>query len=341
MPTLSTEKLQKISQAVLEGLGTPADLAEIVSRDLVEANLAGHDSHGVIRLPQYAGFVRDGQIKPAARASVIKQFNATAQVDGAWGWGQPAAQLATRTVLDLAQRYGIAAVTINRCNHVGRLGEYVEMIAQAGLIGMAMSNINPAVAAHGGRARLLGTNPLAYAVPRSSEHDPLLVDFATAGVAEGKLQLAQAKGEKVAPGLILDKEGHPSQDPQDFYDDGVLLPFGGHKGYGLSVMVELLGGALSGMAPSSLPEYAGGNGTLLIALNIPSFVPAPQFMHQVEALCANIKTTPRAPGFNEVLLPGEPESMARRERRARGVAVAETTWSTIVNLAKSLNIHDI
>lgn len=338
MPTLSIGTLLDISQRVLEALGTPPDLAQIVGHALVEANLAGHDSHGVIRLPQYAGLVRDGQIKPAERASVTHQINATARVDGAWGWGQPAAQLATRTLIELARQFGVAAVTINRCNHVGRLGEYVETIARAGLMGMAMSNIDPAVAAFGGRARLFGTNPMAYAVPRGDDHDPLLVDFATASVAEGKLQVARAKGEKIAPGLILDKNGHPSQDPMDFYDDGVLLPFGGHKGYGLSVMVELFGGALSGMAPSSLPEYGGGNGTLLMALNIAPFVPVEQFIGQVEGLCANIKATPTAPGFDEVLLPGEPESVARRERRMKGIMLPDATWEAIKSLAETLHV---
>ena len=134
MITFSADKLRQVSQVVLEALGTPADLAGIVGHSLVEANLMGHDSHGVIRLPQYAAQVRKGQIKPAERSQMTQQNKAAAQVDGCWGWGQPAAHQATRTVITLAQEFGIAGVTISRCNHIGRLGEYVELVARAGLI---------------------------------------------------------------------------------------------------------------------------------------------------------------------------------------------------------------
>ena len=339
MQTFTAERLEQISQVVLGAIGTPADLARIVGKALVTANLVGHDSHGVIRLPQYAGMVTQGQVHPAERALITKETGAMAQVDGAKGWGQPAAQLATRTAIELARTSGVGAVTLHRTNHVGRLGEYVETMARAGFIGIAMSNINPAVAAFGGRARLFGTNPIAFATPRGEGHDPVLVDFATAGTAEGKLQIAKAKGEKVGPGLILDKHGNPSDDPMAFYDDGVLLPFGGHKGYGLSVMVELLGGALSGTAPSSLPEYTGGNGTLLIALNVDMFVPLAQFMAQADGLADNIKNTPKAPGVKEVLVPGEPEWNTQRQRKLNGIELPDATWSAIQQLAEKLKIE--
>ena len=338
MENFSAERLEQISQVVLEAVGTPADLASIVGKALVTANLVGHDSHGVIRLPQYAGMVDQGQIVPTERAVITRQTGAMAQVDGARGWGQPAAQLATRTAIKLARESGVGAVTLHRTNHVGRLGEYVEMMARAGFIGIAFSNINPAVAAFGGKARLFGTNPIAFATPRGEGQDPVLVDFATAGTAEGKLQIAKAKGEKIGPGLILDKDGNPSEDPLAFYDGGVLLPFGGHKGYGLSVMVELLGGALSGTAPSSLPEYTGGNGTLLIALNVDMFVPLTQFMTQADGLADNIKNTPKAPGVKEVLVPGEPEWNTQRDRKVNGIALPPATWDAIQRLAEKLRV---
>jgi LDH2 family malate/lactate/ureidoglycolate dehydrogenase len=341
MHTFSAGELEQTTRAVLEALGSPPDLAAIVAHSLVEANLMGHDSHGVIRLPAYAKLAHKGQIKPAERSRIAKQHKASAQVDGCWGWGQPAAHQATQTAIGLAREFGVAAVTITRCNHVGRLGEYVELIARAGLIGMAMSNIDAAVAPFGGRKRVLGTNPMAYAVPRADGQNPVLIDFATSGTAEGKLQVARAKGEKVGPGLILDKHGLPSQDPEAFYDDGVLLPFGGHKGYGLSVMIDLLGGALSGMAPASLPDYGGGNGTLLIALNIPAFVSESVFTSQVEGLCANLKSTPTAPGFKEVLVPGDPEWQTRAQRLDKGIELPATTWQRIQALAHELQISTV
>src|SRR6185436_4329630 len=183
--------------------------------------------------PWYVEMTQDGQVKPAARPFVQSRYQATARVDGARGWGQPAAHLATQTVLEVAQASGIGAVTIDHCNHVGRLGEYVELMAQSGFIGLMLCNSDILVAPFAGRQRVMGTNPIAIAVPLGAGQPPLVSDFATSGVAEGKLRVAQAKGENVAPGLILDREGQPSQDPQDFYLGGMLLPLGGHKGSGL------------------------------------------------------------------------------------------------------------
>jgi uncharacterized oxidoreductase len=283
--------------------------------------------------------VRSGQIVPAAQPVVTTRHGAVAHVDGAWGWGQIAARLATRVTIDIAQPAGIAATVVDRCNHIGRLGEYAETIAQADMIGIAVCNAGAIVAPYGGRARILGTNPLAIAAPRRTGEEPLLVDFATAGVAEGKLRVARANGQQVAPGLLLDAEGRPSQDPQSFYDGGVLLPFGGHKGYGLSMMIELLGGVLSGIAPSATSAYHGGNGTLLMALNVGAFTPFERYRDEVEELCAAIKASPPAEGFDEVLLPGEPERRARALRSEQGVSLADQTWNEITKLAAELGVE--
>jgi uncharacterized oxidoreductase len=201
-----------------------------------------------------------------------------------------------------------------------------------------MCNHYPNVAPFGSRERVMGTNPIAWSVPRASGFEPIVVDFATSAVAEGKLRVARAKGETVAPGLIIDREGRPSQNPIDFYDGGALLPFGGHKGYGLSLMVELLGGGLSGAAPSILSEFAGSNGTLMIALNISAFIPLEQYIAQVEAFCARIKAAVPAEGFSEALLPGEPESRTRQHRLTEGIALPEATWQEFLTLAGELEV---
>lgn len=338
MPTFSPEFLADLATKLLRAVGTPEDNAHAVSESLVEANMLGHDSHGVIRLMSYVALVRSGQIIPDAQPQLVTHQGASARVDGAWGWGQIAARLARKTTAAAALEYGAGVTTIDRCNHIGRLGEYVTALAQDGLIGLACCNAEAVVAPFGGRERLMGTNPIAIAAPRGDGLAPLLVDFATAGVAEGKLRVARAKGEQVAPGLLLDSAGHPSQDPADFYDGGVLLPFGGHKGFGLSVMIEVLGGALSGMAPSALPEYRGGNGTLLMALKIDSFVPLAQFSSQIERLGERISTSAPASGFDEVLLPGEPEVRARAQREQQGITLPETTWTELRTLARELAI---
>jgi uncharacterized oxidoreductase len=319
-------------------VGTPPDLAEIVADSLVEANLVGHDSHGVIRLETYIALVRSGQVQPTAQPMIAQQSGATAQVDAASGWGQPAARLATQVVGALAREHGVGAVTISNCNHIGRLGEYVAAIAAQDQIGLAMCNAGPAVAPFGGARRVLGTNPFACAVPSGPDRDPILVDFATSGVAEGKLKMARAKGEMIAPGLLLNSDGQESTNPADFYSGGVLLPFGGHKGYGLSVMIELLGGALSGKAPAPLPEYGGGNGTLLLALTIGPFVSLEQFIDQTRRFEDELKATPPAAGSTEVLLPGEPEMRERRRRIRDGIPIPDQVWAGIQALADELHV---
>lgn len=338
MPTFSAEALRHMTQAILAAAGTPPDLAQIVAEALVEANLVGHDSHGLLRLPQYIDAVRKGQVKPAARASLLSTQQATARVDGARGWGQPAARLAAQTVMGLAQDYGVGVVTIEHCNHIGRLGEYVEGIARAGLVGLIMCNVGAAVAPFGGRRPRMGTNPMAWGIPRGAGQDPLVVDFATSVVAEGKLRLARDKGQQVAPGLIIDRDGQPSIEPADFYDGGALLPFGAHKGYGLSVMIELVAGGLSGLGPSMSAKFQGGNGTILMALDIARFVPLEEFAVQANEQCESLKSTPTIEGFSEVLLPGEPEMRSRRQRRVDGIPLPDKTWQSIQKVADELQV---
>src|SRR4051812_36400888 len=195
MPIVTHESLRRICRAVAEAAGTPADIALVVSESLVDANLAGHDSHGMLRLPWYINSIRQGSLRADARAFVASRRGATAIVDGALGWGQPAARLAAATAIEIATESGIGAVTIVSCNHIGRVGDYVAAIARAGKIGMAWCNAGPAVAPYGGYQRIMGTNPFAWAAPREAGQPPLVLDFATSYVAEGKLRVARAKGE--------------------------------------------------------------------------------------------------------------------------------------------------
>ena len=340
MPTFSHTHLHALTCNVLQALGTPADLVDAVATSLVGANLAGHDSHGMIRLPVYAQAARDGRVVPAARASVAPQsaYLATVVVDGARGWGQPAAHLATGEVMLRADKFGMGAAVVQRCNHIGRVGEYVERMAAQNLIGMAMCNANPNVAPFGGRKKMLGTNPISIAVPRAHGQPPVLLDAATSVVAEGKLRVARDKGMPTPPGWIVDSDGNPSTNPNDFYAGGALLPMGAYKGYGLSAMVELIGGLLSGMSAAFLPDYARGNGVLLMALKPDAFMPLPDYLAQVERFCDGIKRAPPAPGVSEVLLPGEPEQRARAERMARGIELPEATWQSIEDLARGLGV---
>ena len=237
---LPPEDLIALAAAILVASGTAPEHAEVVARSLVEANVAGHDSHGVLRLMSYVEFVQRGDVQPSAEPAVAFERGAIARVDGRRGWGQLAAQLATATAVRLARSHGVGVVVVDRCGHVGRVGEYVETIAAAGFVGHALCNAEPAVAAPGTGVRALGTNPVAWAVPRG-EGEPVLVDFATAELAEGKLRVAVSRGEQLKVPAVVDAQGRPSHDPATFYDGGALVPFGGHKGYALSVVAELLG----------------------------------------------------------------------------------------------------
>jgi LDH2 family malate/lactate/ureidoglycolate dehydrogenase len=310
-----------------------------VAESLVGANLAGYDSHGVMRLPSYVGAIQAGHIKPAERAEVSGRHQATATVDGHWGWGQPAARLATETAMALATDFGVGAVTIQRCNHIGRVGEYVETMTRAGMTGIALCNAGPAVAPYGGRERRLGTNPFAWAAPTADPDHPLLLDFATSVLAGGKLEVARARGQTIKPGVLLDVEGNPSISPDDFFSGGALRPFGEYKGYAMGVMVELLAGALSGAGPSCLPEYDSGNGTLVVAFNIATFQPLAKFVDQATRFAAAVGDSQPAPGSAGVLLPGDPAAEARRRRGGAGIPLPIATWQELHDLAARLNLR--
>jgi len=296
----------------------------------------GHDSHGVLRLPGYIDAVRRGAILPAASPQMIAQHGAIARVDGALGWGQTAARFATQTAIALAAEHGVGTVIIVNCNHIGRVGEYVEMIASAGLIGIAMCNAGPAVTPYGGYQRVMGTNPLAWAVPRGPDQVPLVLDFATSSVAEGKLRVARAKGETLPPGLIVDAAGQPSRDPDDFYAGGALQAFGLHKGSGLSLMIELLARGLAGVDPT-VPGHRGHNGTLILALHIPALAPEQQFLDAAARLQAQVDTLSPSAGVDRVLLPGEPEQISRRQRMSAGIPIPQPIWDDILALAAASN----
>jgi LDH2 family malate/lactate/ureidoglycolate dehydrogenase len=328
-------ELSVFARRILEGLGTPAAAAAAVAESLVASDLAGHDPHGVRRLLPYSEFVRAGQVDPAAEPSLAEPSGATAVVDGNRCFGQLAATLATDTVARLAREHGAAAVAVRRSGHVGRLGEYTGALAEGDLVGLAVCNSDPTVAPHGGRERRLGTNPLSLAVPRAAGEPPIVLDWATSAVAEGKLQMSLARGEQAPAGAIVDADGRPSTEPSDFYEGGALLPFGAHKGYALSVLIELLGGLLSGAGISSLPGYDETNGMLVVALEIGRFGDPEQFRERAEAFCGLLAATPPAEGAAGVLVPGEPEARVAAERRRDGVPVPAAIWRALEELLDS------
>jgi uncharacterized oxidoreductase len=329
---LTPAELIAVATAILTSTGTLPERADVVARSLVEANVAGHDSHGVLRLPAYVDFVERGDVDPTAEPVLAYERGAVARVDGRRGWGQLAGQLAASTVVRLTRAHGVGVVAVERCGHVGRLGEYVETLAAAGFVGHALCNVEAAVAPPGTAVRALGTNPVAWAVPRA-QGEPVLVDFATSELAEGKLQVAVSRGEKLSVPAVVDAAGRASLDPADFYAGGALVPFGGHKGYALSVVAELIGRGLA--AGGSDDGRDTPYGMLVLGLDPAALGTADGFLTAVNSWCVDVRVRAEAAG-SQVTLPGEPEARARSERRQRGVPVPPTIWNSLLTLRDRL-----
>ncbi|MEM7031245.1 MAG: Ldh family oxidoreductase [Chloroflexota bacterium] len=347
MPNIQANDLVGLSQAIFEGIGTPSETAQIVAESLVKSNLLGHDSHGVQLVPMYIRRIQQDAIDPLAEPTTARQTAAVSIVDGNWGYGQIVARYGTEVAIQAARQFGIGCVALTQSNHIGRLGEYAQMIAEAGLVGMLVTGLSRStgiVAPYGGRDRLFGTNPMAWGMPVDDSRPPLIVDFATSGVAYGKVNVAASKGVPLPPGLLLDKDGQPTTDPADVdlskQDTGALLPFGAHKGSGLMLTIELLTRSLAGFSEindNSNPAQIG-NPTLITAYNIEAFLSQADFQVYVETFLQRVKDNRPAPGFDEVLLPGEPEARTEVERLRDGVPIPETTWSTLLELAESLGV---
>lgn len=344
MANRSAEQIRVVTEQIFTAAGAPPDLAAEMGEALVGANLAGHDSHGVIRIPAYLRMIAEGGLNPAARPSVLKETATTALVDGNWTFGHVAAKFGTTVAIEKAKASGTAVVSIVSCNHIGRLGQWASQAAAEDVIAMVVvgggggsTRMGQGTAApFGGAERALSTNPISIGFPGGTQTPDMLIDFATTVVAEGKLQVARAKDVPVPPGAILDKDGKPSVDANDFYNGGVMLPFGGHKGYGLSMFVEMLGGALS---PGDEVNGEGRRGAAVIwAVDATAFRSRDSYEKNADFVLQRIKGIRPAQGFDEVLLPGEPESRSAKERLKDGIPVADTTWQQIVEGGKSVGV---
>ncbi len=338
MPKLRALKLEALTSAIFKAVGSPDDVAERVGQALVGSNLMGVDSHGVVQIPLYVEWVRQGQVRPAAKVEIVRETPNVAILDGHWGFGQVTAQRGMQLAIEKAKRNQISLVGLINCNHIGRLGEYTMMAVAEGLIGITFANAGPEeVAPFGGAERVFDTNPISVAVPAGKMH-PFLLDYATSACAEGKLRVASNKGASIPEGWILDKNGRPSTDPNDFYEGGVILPFGGHKGYALALLVDLLGGALTCAGCTSLPEYGGGNGVLMAAIDVEAFRPLDEFVGNVDRLFTKVRESKPMPGVREILIPGEPEFREQEIRTRHGIPIDDTTWAKILTVARELQV---
>lgn len=343
MPSFTAEQLHTLASRILQAAGVSAEDAELIATELKDANLMGHDSHGVMRLMQYVDYVEKGYIKPDGRFEVVKDGPAFAIVNGHSHFGQVTATKSLRLGLEKAREMGTATVMLRNCNHVGRLGSYTHKAALEGVAAMMCVNApGPGgVAPFGGIDRRLGTNPIAMAVPRGDE--PLLLDMTTSATAEGKLRVAFQKGEPVPEGLLIDAEGRPTTDPGDYYRDpeGAILPLGGpfgFKGFGLAVMVDMFAGVLSGSGVCRTDLPRGANGVWMYLVDVEQFIAREDYDRFLDAYVASIKGSRRRPGVEEILLPGEIELRRLQQRRTEGIPVPDETWRQLSELAGRLNV---
>ena len=323
------ESISRLSLALFAAAGAGRYEASATVGALVTSSLMGHDSHGVIRIPEYLGFVADGLIVADAPLTVERTGPTTAVVDCHRGFGAVGAEKAIHEGIEIAREYRTACVITRHCNHVGRLGAWVQLAADQGMI--ALATCKSPIHGHfvlpwGGRDGRLGTNPIAYAVPTGGE--PVVADFSTSVAPEGKIRFYRNEGKTVPDGWILDADGNATNDPAAFYGPprGGILPLGaaaGHKGFALGLFVEILGSALAGI--SSRDPQAFGNGVCLIITDPSAFCPLEQFRRLMDETVAYVKSSRSAPGFDEVLVPGELEFRTLRQRQKDGIPVDTAT----------------
>lgn len=333
---LAPSELHAVARALLEATGTPGAIATRVAEILVNADLAGHPSHGVRRLPEYLEAVDRGAIVVGAEPVVVRETPATAVMDAGRGWGHWALDRAMLRAIAKARAVGVGAVAVFRCTHAGRMGEYAEIAAAAGCIGLVMAGVGGRetgwAAPFGGRSRHLGPNPIAIGVPAGAG-PPFVLDAATTVAARGRVELALELGQPVPEGWILDAAGRPSIRPADLFAGGTLQLAGGHKGYGLSLAACLLGGLAGGFDA----ERLGMGGVFVQAVDVGAFLPPAEYAERVRRFLEGVRSAPPAPG-GVILTPGEPEWRARQRGMAAGVEVAGPVWARLVEAAAARGV---
>jgi hydroxycarboxylate dehydrogenase B len=331
-----------LAGALFRAAGAPPDEAAITADHLVTSSLMGCDSHGILRIPEYLSLVADGAIVPGAPVVIDHRSGSTALVDCGQNFGPVGATRAMDVAIAIAGESGVACVTTRRCNHVARLGAYAEQAAGRGLI--AIATCNSPIGGHfvlpwGGKQGRLATNPIAYGVPTGG--DPIVADFATSVVPEGKVRWYRNSGLPLPPGWIQDADGRPSTDPNAFYGPprGGLLPLGGavgYKGFALGLLVEILGSVLTGIASTDASTV--GNGVCFVAIDPARFVPIDQFRSLMDDLSAYIKSSPPTDEAGEVLMPGEKEFRTKRARLEEGIPIDDATWEALRGHAARLAV---
>ena len=345
---IALPRLLDAMRLLVRGFGSTPDEVEAVVHNLVMANLTGHDSHGIGMLPRYAEAYLEGSLKPGAAVRTLMDGGALLRLDGQCGFGQVIGQQAMALGIERTRQHGQCIVALGNSHHLGRIGAWAEQVAEAGFVSLHFVNVisRGIVAPHGGAQSRYGTNPFCAGVPVRGQ-PPVILDFATSVIAQGKTRVAHNQGKTLPPDCVIDDQGRDSTDPRWTVVPpfGALLPMGGalgaHKGFGLALVCELLGGALAaGMTQrdDSTAKRRVLNGMFSVLLDPAQVSDLEGFAHETLAFIDWVKSSPPRPGFGDVQVAGEPERATRAERTAQGVPVDSTTWGEILTAAEKLGV---
>lgn len=342
MPTISHTQLLQLGSAIFQAAGVPADQADVAVNHLVESNLMGHDSHGIMRLPNYVRALQSDGIRPVGDYKVVRETPVSRVIDANRNFGIVLTYQAMEMAIERAQQHTIGAVAVHRSSHIGRLGAYPPQAAAQDCIGILMLNGGGRFTApFGGVDRRLPPNPIAISVP-TLEGPPLMLDITTSMVAGGKVEVQRSRNEPVPEGWLIDAEGQPVTDPNPFMDGLIaMLPLGGpagHKGYGLGMMIDAIAGGLSWAGCSADEPTRGGSGYLALALKIESFIDVDEYKREVQRLIDWVRSSRTLPGVDRIYVPGEIENDVRKQREADGIPLPESTWNEILAAADELNV---
>lgn len=352
MPTIKADTLRSFVRDIFVRAGCSEVEGVRIAKYLVSANLTGHDSHGVQRVPRYLQWKAEGQFIADRTVKIVTETPVLAVVDGQYGFGQTVAPQTVAIGIEKAKAMGLSAIALRHTGHIGRIGDWAEMAAEAGLVSIHFVNVvgSVLVAPFGGVDRRFSTAPYCVGVPRAGK-PPLVLDFATSIVAEGKVLNASFGGKKIPADAIVMPDGTTSGDPHAFYGDytptgprnyrngqGAIRAFGDHKGSGLAFMCEVLGGALTGTGASD-PDKRFSNGMLSFYVDPAKLDPEGLFPPELTRFVDYVKSSRPAASDGEVILPGEPEQRMRIKREKNGVPLPEDTWTAIVNAAKGIGLE--
>lgn len=339
---LDADRLTELGARILASLGIPTEDAQLVSDSLVTADLWGHPSHGMLRLGWYVARLRSGVMRAVTAPRTVLDLGAVVVLDGRDGIGQVIAGYACDDAVRRAGEYGVGVVAVRNSNHFGTAAYWTRRMAAAGCVGILTTNGSPAMAPWGGREKTIGANPWSIATPGGS-HGPVALDIAGTSVARGKIYAALQRGEDIPPNWAIDRDGVPTTDPSAAIE-GILLPVGGHKGYGISFMMDVLSGVLTGSSYATgvvgpfVPDRRSGCGHLVVALGIDTMLGDEVFASRIDDLIDSTKAVPLAAGAAEIFYPGEIETRAEAIGRREGVTLPEKTFTELRDLAASCGV---